>query len=123
MNYSPLYKQNQKIGNAGEAYAEQFLQTKGLLVIARNVHIGRLEIDLIAQDGDTVVFVEVKTRHSLEFGDPLSGITPQKFYRMQKAAMSYMQKEKVKNYRFDIIGVTVRENATLLAINYIKDIC
>ena len=60
------------IGNKGENIACEYLKKQGYKIIARNLYIGKSELDIIAKDGKTLVFVEVKTRFTSSFGSPLS---------------------------------------------------
>lgn len=121
-NHSPLYKQKQSLGNYGENIAERFLQSKGFEILARNTRLKKGEIDLIVKDGNTTVFVEVKTRSNTNFGDPLSSITPRKFYNFQKTAQIYRKKYKIFDYRFDLIGITIGANGVVRDFVYNKDI-
>lgn len=121
-DHSPLYKQKQSLGNYGENLAEQFLQKKGFEILARNIRLKKGEIDIIAKDGNTTVFIEVKTRSNTNFGDPLSAITPRKFYNFQKAAQIYRKQHKIFDYRFDLIGITIGVNGIVREFVYNKDI-
>ena len=68
----------QRLGSEGEAIAGAELERRGYRIIERNYRIRSGEIDIVAEDGGTVVFVEVKTKTSGEFGDPVEEVTPQK---------------------------------------------
>ena len=96
-----------QIGTHGERIAAQYLKDKGYQVIDQNFHAAYGEIDLIALEGDTVVFVEVKTRTSRTFGLPEESITPTKMDRMQKTALMWLQAHpnSPENWRIDVIAL------------------
>ena len=106
-----------KIGDKGEQIAAEYLKGKGYKIIARNVHIGDGEIDIIAQDGDNLVFVEVKTRYSYSYGNPLEAITKDKIKHIINKKKMYISSNHLYNMqvRFDVIGTTGDE------IEHIKD--
>ena len=86
------------------------MQSNGLQVIARNYRPGAdSEIDIVARDGDMVVFVEVKTRRSAEFGAPDRAINEEKRKHILRAARSYMTRGGIgwSRARFDIISIVL----------------
>lgn len=91
----------------GEKVAAEFLVQKGLTIIGKNVRTSYGEIDLIAQENNTIVFVEVKTRTSGEYGPPETGITPQKQIHMVNAAQAYIQAQPEQDisWRMDVIAI------------------
>ena len=95
------------LGRRGEAIAAHYLQKTGLEVIERNWRCGQGEIDLIARDGDELVFVEVKTRSSVAFGHPLEAITVQKLARLRRLAAAWCEAHPGNhdNIRIDAVGV------------------
>ncbi len=97
-------------GNQGEAIAEAFLRKKGYEILARQFRVRAGEIDLVAQEGDEVVFVEVKTRRSLAAGHPEESVHMGKLHRMALAAEAFLTQKKweAKPYRFDVIAITVQ---------------
>ncbi len=97
----------QRLGKWGETIAEAFLRGKGLSLLAKNVRTRYGEIDLLMKDGVTIVFVEVKTRTSLDFGTPEESITRQKQFRMVQSAEAYMQEhpECGSYWRIDVLAV------------------
>lgn len=105
------------IGNSGENIAVNYLQGLGYKIIDRNVYIGGGELDIIAQDGGVLVFVEVKWRFSNSFGSPLEAITEQKIKQTIKSARTYLVAKKYfgKDVRFDVIGIVDEK------IEHIKD--
>jgi putative endonuclease len=74
------------LGRKGEQLAADFLADSGLQVVERNWRCSQGEIDLVARDGDELVFVEVKTRSSLGYGHPLEAITVAKLARLRRLA-------------------------------------
>jgi putative endonuclease len=94
-------------GRIGENQAERFLKKAGLKIIARNVRVGHDEIDLIARQGDTLIFVEVKTRADELFGRPAAAVNRTKRLRLSRAAIRFLKKRKLRPpyIRFDIIEV------------------
>jgi putative endonuclease len=95
------------IGAWGEEIASQYLQTKGYRILARNWRTQEGEVDLVAQDGETVVFVEVKTRTSKEFGWPEESITVTKRRRLQRSALAYLSDQDLMDihWRIDVIAI------------------
>ena len=77
-------------GTRAESLAAAFLEARGLAIVARNVRSRFGEIDLIAKDRDTVVFVEVRLRRSARFGGASASITPAKRQRLVSAAETYL---------------------------------
>ena len=94
-------------GQQGENLAAQYLINKGYRIVARNWHNrGRKELDIVAEDGHTLVFVEVKTRRDGSLSSSLGAVTPAKMYRLSLAANSFIRCHQVTmNVRFDIIGI------------------
>jgi putative endonuclease len=82
---------NHQVGAFGEATIAQYLQTLGYDIIERNWRIKEGEIDLVACDSRALLhFVEVKTRSSLAFGDPLEAIDRNKARRLQRLALAWL---------------------------------
>ncbi|MCF8236799.1 MAG: YraN family protein [Saprospiraceae bacterium] len=95
-----------QIGQRGENLATEYVIRKGMKILARNWRSGRQELDIIALDGDQVVFIEVKTRSSQRFGQPIEFITATKQDHMVKAATQWLMTEGWEGeFRFDLIGI------------------
>ncbi len=96
-----------RTGRFGEKQAEKFLKKAGLKIIARNVQVGYDELDLIAQQGETLVFVEVKTRANEDFGRPAAAVNQAKRRKLSRAAIHFLKKRKLRPpyIRFDVIEV------------------
>ncbi|PHN04806.1 YraN family protein [Flavilitoribacter nigricans] len=100
---------HQELGNWGESLAVSLLREKGWTVLETNWRYQRAEVDVIAMDGDILVFVEVKTRTSEYFGPPETFVTPQKEKLLVRAAHAYMQQiDHQWEIRFDVISVVSR---------------
>lgn len=97
----------QRIGRWGEKIAEDYLAAKGWQILERNIRSQYGEIDLLAQDGEMLVFVEVKTRTSKTFGLPEAGVTKTKQQHMLAAAQYYLQNHPDVNldWRIDVIAI------------------
>jgi len=112
------------IGNNGENLAVEFLEKQGIKVIERNWRYSRVgEIDIIAHDGETLVFIEVKTRSTANFGHPLEVISTNKLNTIYKLAEIYTNNCNNKNYkgiRIDIIGILAEKDPE---ITHIKGVC
>lgn len=96
------------IGRFGEELAVSFLQENGLKILDRNYSTRNGEIDIIALDGSTYVFVEVKYRKTYCDYDPLEAITPYKQRRIVKASGVYLYCKGISEYssiRYDCIGI------------------
>jgi len=97
-----------RAGVWGEEQAARHLRRRGFRILARRVRVGRRdEIDLLARDRDTLVFVEVKTRKSEDFGRPISSVTRDKRRVLSRAAIRYMMKLRrpPAYFRFDVVEV------------------
>ena len=94
-------------GAAGEDYAVRYLQTLGYRIVQRNYRTRIGEIDIIAREGDVLVFVEVKTRTGRNFGLPQSAVDARKQLKITRVAMTYLSKKRETTAfcRFDIVAV------------------
>ena len=101
-------------GRIGEDLAHRYLRKQGCTVVARNFRraAGAGEIDLVVWDGDRLVFVEVKTRQTAEFGQPESAVDAEKRERLRIAALEYARRAEVpwEKVRFDIVSVLLTRN-------------
>lgn len=97
-----------EIGNFAENLAKQYLEKEGLICIEEQYRVPWGEIDLIMLDKDEIVFVEVRYRGSLHYGDPIETVTRKKQKRLIKTVLSFQQRfDWTKNYylRIDVIGI------------------
>ena len=95
-------------GVKGEEIAKEFLQAKGYAIIAQNIFYPNIgEIDIIAKDGNILVFVEVRTRTDNVFGNPLETITKAKIKKIVNTSRKYLLEHKIscQGYRYDVIGI------------------
>ncbi len=93
-------------GQAGEDRALDYLAGQGLQLVERNFRCKVGEIDLVMRDRDSLVFVEVRRRDSLDFGGALASVTPAKQRRMVRAAQFYLQRyRQLPPCRFDVIAI------------------
>lgn len=111
-------------GNYGEEIACKYLQKLGYKILERNYRIRGGEIDIVAKDKDALVFVEVKTRWSHEFGLPVESITPWKIQALLRTARFYVQKIKwgEREYRLDFVGVDFADSKENPRFELIKNI-
>lgn len=96
-----------ELGKRGEAIAAHYLWGAGYEIVERNWRCPQGEIDLVARDGDELVFVEVKTRSSVLFGHPLESITIAKLARLRRLAAAWCQAHPGKHDRIRIDAVAV----------------
>ena len=100
--------ERRELGNKGEELAARFLKKIGYKIMARQFRTRFGEIDLVAKDGHEIVFVEVKTRQTLEFGHPEEAVHPIKLAHMSAAGEAYLSDQKIENvaHRYDVIAIT-----------------
>jgi putative endonuclease len=101
----------QAIGKRGERLALQFLSRNSYRVVARNFSCCFGEIDIIARQGKTLVFIEVKTRSSVNFGLPEESIRPAKIKHLKRAAQFYIKvcACQEQEFRFDVVAIVLQE--------------
>jgi putative endonuclease len=94
-------------GNRGERAAERFLARRGYRIVARQHRNAGGELDLVALDGDTVVFIEVKTREDEDHGQPIDAITADKQRRLTRASLAFLKQRGWldRRCRFDVVAV------------------
>lgn len=108
------------LGNKGEMLASRYLLDKGFAVLHYNWRSGHKEIDLIARERDTLVFVEVKSRRNERYGDAADAVTEKKIRRLLAAAESYVMRYGIDSpVRFDV--VTVIGESEPYKIEHIRD--
>lgn len=101
-----------------EALAAEYLQQKGLKLLSRNYRCRFGEIDLIMQDGPTLVFVEVRMRSNRHFGSAAESITQTKQRKLMITAQHYLQQHGEKNSRFDAV---IMSSLTSQDIQWLRD--
>ena len=107
-------------GNVGENIATRYLERLGYRILERNLRCKLGEIDIIAKDKDEIVFIEVKTRKILSYGDPADSVNEPKQKHIYKAAEYYLMiNDKLDDFtRIDVIEVYLDD--TGYKINHIK---
>ena len=98
----------QSLGQRGERLAARHLKRLGYQILGRGVCLPSGELDLVALDGKTVVFVEVKTRESSLHGHPADAVTPAKQRRLTRLAVTFLKRYRLHNHpaRFDVVAIT-----------------
>ena len=102
----------QTVGSFGEALAVKLLVSKGYKIIAQNFRSKFGEIDIIAMDGDVLVFVEVKTRLGRKYGKPEEAVTPMKLSRIKKTIEYFLMltKNKMMKQRIEVVALEFSGN-------------
>ena len=100
-----------EVWTRGEVAAKRYLEGKGYRLLAENYALATGEIDLVMQDGDVVVFVEVKARETLAYGEPIEAVTPQKVRKIVLTAQSFLVAKRMmdRSVRFDVVEVLCGE--------------
>jgi putative endonuclease len=111
---------NRWLGDRGEREASRFLRSKGFRILQRGYRTARGEIDLIARDGDTLVFVEVKSRRA---GVPAEAVTLEKQRRLTLAALAFLKKYRLleQRCRFDVVAIVWPDGRHAPAIDHIAN--
>ncbi|HVO67560.1 MAG TPA: YraN family protein [Syntrophales bacterium] len=96
-----------RTGKRGEDIAVAYLKKAGYRIVERNYKCPFGEIDIVAKDGNTVVFVEVKSRKSEEFGDPQVAVGLEKQKKISKISLKYLEEKHLYpcNARFDVVAI------------------
>ena len=110
-------------GIKGEDEAARFLTRSGYAILDRNVRTRAGEIDLVAKEGKTLVFVEVKTRRDLEGDPPQAGVHTRKQNRLAKLAHGYLKLKRIRQTpcRFDVVAVIINDEGGVKAIRHIPN--
>jgi len=108
-------------GKTGEDLAARFLERNGLNIIERNYRFERGEIDLIAEEGNELVFIEVKARRSTMFGAPEDAVTEKKQEQVRSVADGYLFEHDIDNRpcRFDVVAIEFKNGKA--EIRHIRD--
>ncbi len=99
------------VGRYGEQLAADTLVAEGLVVIERNWRCPDGELDIVAADGEVLVFVEVKTRSTVAYGDPAEAINPAKAARLRRLAVRWLAAHPDRHWpelRFDVVAIVRR---------------
>jgi putative endonuclease len=105
-------------GKTGEDLACAELERRGYAILARRYRQQGGELDIIARDGPTLVFVEVKARDSREFGDAAEAVTARKQRRMARLALDYVARHRLHDCpcRFDVVAIHINEGAAAIEV-------
>lgn len=99
------------LGDSGEELAARYLAGLGFRILCRNVRAGRCEIDIIARDGDELVFAEVRTRSANPVAAPEDSVGPRKLERLIRGASLWTEEHNYNGcWRIDLVAVTVEGN-------------
>jgi len=119
-----MSRDRQDLGQLGEELACVFLKKQGYKILGQNFRTRGGEIDVIAKEGEMVVFVEVKTRISTEFGSPEEAIDERKQYKLAMTAEAYLAAHDLyeADYRIDAIGIEMEHDGRLKNLRHEKDV-
>ena len=119
----------QKVGAFGEKIAIDFLKKQGYQIRETNLKLRYQELDIVAFDGDDLVFVEVKTRTNTFWGEPEDALGYQKFNNIKKSIGMYLKyfqfDEKINSqvyFRFDLIAIVIDKNRKTAKIRHYKEL-
>jgi putative endonuclease len=121
--FPPRWLGTQSLGERGEDFAARYLKRLGYHIVGRQVDLRVGELDIIAVDGRTVVFVEVKTRTSDAAGAPAEAVDDLRQERMTRAALAYLKSHGLLEHaaRFDVVALTWPEGAREPTLEHFKD--
>ena len=113
--------QRRGLGRWGENFAAEYLAAAGYVILARNWRCRGGEIDLVARDGDDVVFVEVKTRRGQGYGAPEEALTPHKAQKLLQLGRQYVSDHDLEDvsWRIDLVAVELDARGRLLRCEHI----
>lgn len=122
---SPPADRRRRIGVVGEQYARRHLERRGYRTVATQARTRHGEIDLIAVDGDTLVFAEVKTRVTRRGVSPWTSLHPRKCAQVRRLAVAWLaenaaDRPRTREVRFDALLVTVDADGTLRSVEQIE---
>ncbi len=119
-----MSKARKKLGAWGEELAARHLKQQGFEILARNYRLGRRgEIDIVAQEGDCLVFVEVRTRRGSAHGTPEQSLTPAKQRRLIELGYRYRQEHAglPADWRIDLVAVELSSRGELKRVELIRN--
>lgn len=112
---------NRQTGALGEGVAAMHLQEKGYAILERNFRNKFGEIDIIAKDKNTLVFVEVKAKIGMDYGNPEDMINPGKLQKIRNMAMVYM-KGSVVSCRIDVVAIVFDEDENVVRRTHYENV-
>jgi putative endonuclease len=115
--------QRKEMGDLGEALAGKILEHKGYVILDRNFRTRYGEVDLVAKEGEVLVFVEVKARSSLNYGSGAEALTKMKQQRLIRAALHYLFCRGWQNCpcRFDLLELSLDPEGKLLSYELLQN--
>ena len=115
--------EKRQVGALGEKIALSLLRSKGYKILKKNFHTRFGEIDIVAQDGDTLVFVEVKTRHGRAFGLPEEAVGKRKIRHLEKAGQIFRLNRAglPEAERIDVVSIELAQNDQVIRKELIKN--
>jgi putative endonuclease len=110
------------VGTLGEAAAARFLRRRGLVILARNLRSRLGELDLLARDGSTLVFVEVKARRGVPGDPPEAAVDARKRARLSRLALGYLAARRLgeRSCRFDVVGVLLDDAGGVTDVRHVR---
>lgn len=119
-------KGNMDCGRSGESIAAEYLNLIGYGIIERNLRIGRNEIDIVAIDGECLVFVEVKARRSRRFGSPAEAVGKVKLLGIRRAAGRYLNQSgsgrRFTEFRIDVVTVEIDRPRDRMTVDHLRGV-
>lgn len=124
MSVAIVSDDRQLLGRWGEKVAAQLLEAKGYVIVGRNWRTGRGELDLVAQDGPVLVFVEVKTRRSQRYGTPEESITRHKQEKLLALVQDYLTDHSLSEveWRLDVVAIELDGRGKLIRCEHIPQV-
>jgi putative endonuclease len=112
------------LGAFGEAWAVGYLNRQGFRIRERNVRFRSGEIDIVAQEGICLVFVEVKTRRTGAFGSPQESVTPARFQRLARTIAAYIDRHGLdgQEYRIDVLALFVDAGGRVYKHEHLRNV-
>ena len=113
----------QERGRQGERIARRSLERRGYTILESNYRTGSGEIDLVAEVGGSLVFVEVRTRTSVRMGTPEESITPAKRSHLVAASEEYLQANQAEDreWRIDLVAIEIDRDGTLRRLDVLEN--
>ncbi len=116
-----MKQNNHHLGQITEAAAAEYLHSNGYQIIERNYHNRFGEIDIIARDNKTLVFVEVKAKTGVEFGSPEEMVGKSKLAKVRRMGSLYME-DKMLPCRIDVVAIVVDKNETITRLTHYQNV-
>jgi putative endonuclease len=112
-----------RLGRRGEEIAAAYLGGQGYRVLARNWRCPAGELDIVAREGETLAFVEVRTRRGDRYGTPEESITPAKQTKLVELAQTYLQEHNLadEKWRIDVVAVEMDRRGRVMRLNLIRN--